>query len=397
MVYRGVRGGVSDRWFKKVKQDDGSTIEVPAKDHGVTKRWKARIVDSESTERAKVFEVKKEADAWVREQLAAVHAGVYVDPKRGRITVGDVYEVWSEGQGHLAKKTKQTRTTAWNVHVSPRWASVPIGDVRTPAVRSWVTGMVKDGIGVATIENSFRLLSNIVGAAVEEGRLAKNTCEGVKLPKRLHADRGYLTHGQVLALAANCERDGLVVEFLSYTGLRWGEMAALRVQDFDMLRRRVSVHRNVVEVNGLDWRTPKTWERRSVRFPADVSERLAAAMEGKPRGDLVFQDLRGGVLRNSNWRSRVFAPALVKCQKSDADMPTITPRDLRHTAASLAVSAGANVLGVQRMLGHKNAAMTLNTYADLFDADLEAVADALDLGIRAARAAAAERVRNPVP
>ena len=58
--------------------------------------------------------------------------------------------------------------------------------------------------------------------------------------------------------------------------------------------------------------------------------------------------------------------------------PRITPHDLRHTAASLAVSAGANVKAVQKMLGHKSAAMTLDTYADLFDKVAEAVADAHD-------------------
>jgi integrase len=58
-------------------------------------------------------------------------------------------------------------------------------------------------------------------------------------------------------------------------------------------------------------------------------------------------------------------------------VPRLTPHDLRHTAASLAISAGANVKAVQRMLGHASAAMTLDTYADLFDEDLDAVAIAL--------------------
>jgi integrase len=62
----------------------------------------------------------------------------------------------------------------------------------------------------------------------------------------------------------------------------------------------------------------------------------------------------------------------------------MTPHDLRHTAASLAVSAGANVKAVQRMLGHASAAMTLDVYADLFDDDLDAVAIALNEGASAA-------------
>ncbi|WP_236950713.1 tyrosine-type recombinase/integrase, partial [Mycobacterium tuberculosis] len=54
-------------------------------------------------------------------------------------------------------------------------------------------------------------------------------------------------------------------------------------------------------------------------------------------------------------------------EASTPEFPTITPHDLRHTAASLAVSAGANVKAVQRMLGHAKASMTLDVYADLFD------------------------------
>lgn len=64
-------------------------------------------------------------------------------------------------------------------------------------------------------------------------------------------------------------------------------------------------------------------------------------------------------------------------------MPRVTPHDLRHTAASLAISAGANVKAVQRMLGHASAAMTLDTYADLFDDDLSDVASALNEARRA--------------
>jgi integrase len=149
----------------------------------------------------------------------------------------------------------------------------------------------------------------------------------------------------VAALARAVERQGEVVWFLAYTGLRWGEMAALRVQDFDMLRRRVNVSRSVTESNGLHWSTPKTHERRSVPFPAVLADELAALMIGKDHGALVFTDQRGNVLRNSNWRARVFQPAVQKCQEAEPGFPTITPHDLRHTAASLAVSAGATLRG----------------------------------------------------
>ena len=234
------------------------------------------------------------------------------------------------------------------------------------------------------IENAYGLLRQVLGAAVEDSRIPRNPCDGVKLPKRQHSDRGYLAHGQVVALAVAVERDSAVVQFLAYTGLRWGEMAALRVQDFDMLRRRVNVSRSVTESGGLVWTPGKTHQRRSVPFPAVLADELSAVMVGKARDALVFTDMRGSVLRNSNWRARVFAPAVAVCQKADESFPTITPNDLRHTAASLAISAGANVKAVQRMLGHAKASMTLDTYADLFDTDLDAVAVELDAAIRSA-------------
>jgi len=74
--------------------------------------------------------------------------------------------------------------------------------------------------------------------------------------------------------------------------------------------------------------------------------------------------------------------------------PGLTPHELRHTAASLAVSAGANVKAVQAMLSHASAAMTLDTYADLFDDDLDAVADRLDAVLVAARGLLADSLRT---
>lgn len=102
---------------------------------------------------------------------------------------------------------------------------------------------------------------------------------------------------------------------------------------------------------------------------------LARACEGKTRTGLVFASPEGAHLitptvhPNSWWDRALLA----------AGLPPMTVHDLRHTAASLAISAGANVKAVQKMLGHSSAAMTLDTYADLFEDDLDAVAEALDI------------------
>jgi len=82
------------------------------------------------------------------------------------------------------------------------------------------------------------------------------------------------------------------------------------------------------------------------------------------------------------YRAREFEPAVEKCQKADRAYPSNTPHDLRYTAASLAVSAGADVKAVERMPGHAKASLTLDVYADLFGDDLDVVADKLDAAIR---------------
>jgi integrase len=387
MTTRNHRTGVEDRWHKTIRDEHGNETKVRSAKYGRGLRWQARWVDDAGREQSKSFDAKGKAKQWLDTEVTAkVATGTYVAPDAGVNTVAEVYESWSASQGHISAKTAATRKSAWHSRVEPQWGAVAVADVKTAAVRAWVAKLKAEGVGVPGIENAFGLLRQVLGAAVEDSRIPRNPCDGVKLPKRQHSDRGYLTHGRVVALAAAVERDGTVVRFLAYTGLRWGEMAALRVCDFDILRRRVNVSRSVTESGGLVWSTPKTYERRSVPFPAGLADELSALMVGKAREALVFGDMRGGVLRNSNWRARVFAPAVAACQKADESFPAITPHDLRHTAASLAISAGANVKAVQRMLGHAKASMTLDTYADLFDTDLDAVAVELDAAIKAAAA-----------
>ncbi len=177
---------------------------------------------------------------------------------------------------------------------------------------------------------------------------------------------------------------------LSYCGLRWGEAAALRVSRLDLLRRRVTVAESVTEVRGrLEWDAPKSRHWRSVPLPRFLVDDLAAHVACKVADNLVFTTSRGAVLRNLNWRRDCFDRAA-----ASAGLAGLVPHELRHTAASRAVSAGANVKAVQRMLGHASAAMTLDVYSGLFDDDLDGVAEWLDA---AARASGAPRARPAGP
>ncbi|WP_063024212.1 MULTISPECIES: tyrosine-type recombinase/integrase [Nocardia] len=412
VIRRNRRAGVEDRWYKTitVENADGekSRQRVRSANYGCRKRWRARYVDDEGQEHSQSFERKPDAQAWLDGVVSSLVTGTHIAPSAGRETIGAAGRRWLDTQGHLKATTDATRRDTWRPHVEPRWGNIEIRNVRTSDVRAWVAQMVADGAGVPTIENAVGILRMILETAVEDRQILRNPCTGVKLPRRQHKQRGYLTHVQVELLARNITEKPTVIRFLAYTGLRWGEMAALKVSNFDMLRRRVNVIEAVAEVKGkLVWSTAKTYERRSVPFPKFLAEELAGLMRGKGRDDLVFTSVEGQVLRVSTYRKRVFNPAVKRIQEAErkrtagarnlppgASFPKVTPRDLRHTAASLAISAGANPKAVQLMLGHKSAAMTLDTYADLFPDDLEVVAERLDEAARSAVEAAADELRT---
>lgn len=166
--------------------------------------------------------------------------------------------------------------------------------------------------------------------------------------------------------------------FARSRSLRWGEAIAIRLSALDTLRRRALIEENAVAVGTeIVVGTPKSHERRSVPYPQFLSEPLARACEGKARHQLVF-GAGWAHLKTPKSGQGWFWAAVRDSQKTDDTFPDITPHDLRHTAASLAISAGANPKSVQRMLGHASAAMTLDTYADLFEDDLDAVSERLN-------------------
>lgn len=412
------------------------------------KRYRVRYRTPEHRQTDKRgFKTKRDAELFRASIEVTMARGEYVPVNAGRVTIRELAERWQAHQVSQKPATIAANASAMTVHVLPRWGDVHAADVSYTDVKEWVSRLSSKR-GPATVRRAHNVLSMVLADAVRDGRLVKNPAEGVPLPRRLRKQRTYLTHGQVHTLAGSAADFGAVVLVLAYTGLRWGELAALKVGRVDTTRRRIDVVENVVDIGGhLTWGTPKTHESRSVPFPPFLVPLFTEAMTGKGPDDLVFVGGRGGVLRHNVERRRHFDPAVVvagtavarlqtalgmtgrevdgvfgprteralsdwqdahdvpvtgradravwQALAADApgaglerfasvqiglgarDFPRLTPHDLRHTAASLAVSAGANVKAIQRMLGHASAAMTLDTYADLFDDDLDAVAIAL--------------------
>ena len=141
----------------------------------------------------------------------------------------------------------------------------------------------------------------------------------------------------------------LIVLFLAYTGVRFGEMAALRVRRVDFLRRRATIAESVTVVGGQQiWGTPKGHAKRDVPIAQFLLQELAAHVEGKGPDDLVFAGVRGGgALRTHTFRRAAFDRAA-----ASIGIPGLHPNELRHTAASLAsFASGADVKVIPKCLG----------------------------------------------
>lgn len=345
---------------------------IQKRDNG---KWRARYRDPSGRERARHFPRKIDAERWLTAMENTKHRGEWIDPALARITVGDWSVRWLQGQSQLKRATRARYANIIRVQILPEWERHRLAAITHADVVAWVAKLQADGYAASTIRQVHRVFSLMLDLAVRDGRLPRNPATGVRLPRATKGEPVFLTALQVEQLARAAGEDyALFVRVLAYTGMRWGEATAVRVRRVDLMRRRIEVVHTAVELEGeMTYGTPKTHQRRTVPIPRSLVDELAEHMAGKDLDDLVFTTPRGGVMRNHNFRSRVFVPAA-----EAIGMPGLTPHDLRHTAASLAVQFGATVKAVQRMLGHASAAMTLDVYAGLFDDDLDAVADGLD-------------------
>lgn len=345
-------------------------------------RWRARHRGPDGRERSRTFGRRSDAERWLTAETGKVLRGEWTDPRRAHVTVGDLAGQWLDRQVNLKPSTRQRYTSLIRVHVLPRWGTTRLDRVDYEGVAGWIAALSASGLSASSVRQTHRVLSLILRDAVRGKRLPANPAEGVALPRIVKTEPRFLTAADVTRLADAAGPDRLLVLLLAFTGLRFGEVAALRVGRVDMLRRRLTVAESVTEVNGrATFGTPKNHQRRAVPVPRFLVDDLTAALAGKGPDEFAFTAASGAHLRLMNWRRRTFDPAV-----RAAGLVGVTPHDLRHTAASLAISSGANVKDVQRMLGHASAAMTLDVYAGLFTDSLDAVADRMDVIGRAAAA-----------
>lgn len=349
------------------------------------KPYRARYWAPDGRQRSKSFLKKTDAQLWLRGELGKVDKGEWLDPKAGAVTVRQWSEIWLRGLAGRKPKTIAGYQSILRSRLLPKFGDHQIRQVQPAAVRSWMAEMAAEGLSPATVRQNRQVLHAMLEVAVADGLIARNPTAHIKAPSVSRRRQLFLTAEQVSRLADACEEHqdgaGVLIRFLGYTGLRWGEAVALRRSAINLDRRRVRVKESATEVGGkLEWGTPKTHEARTVIAPTFLSTRLASHVDGMSPNDLVFTAPQGGPLRVSNFRRGVWTAAC-----DEAGMPEgLLVHDLRDTAASLAISAGASIKAIQRMLGHSSASMTLDVYASLFEEDLEDLADRLDAKFAAA-------------
>jgi integrase len=338
------------------------------------KRYVVRYRTPERTQTKRRFATAREAREFAADVEGQKRRGAYVKPSAGRIAFGEVAQSWLAGKVNLAASTRARYRSALSVHLLPAFGAAPISDLTPARIRHWIAGAAVTS-SAATVRKNCMVLHQILGQAVTDGRLTANPAAEMELPTIDEIEKRYLAAGQVRALADAAGEHGALVLLLGFTGLRFGEAAALRVADIDLVRGRVRVHRSVTAVDGtMIYSMPKSHQARTVPLPGFLIDALREHLRGRKVDALAFPDSRGGPMRLNNVRRRWWTRAVTI---SGAPVG-FNPHELRHSAASMAIHAGASTKALQKMLGHKSASLTLDRYGHLYPDELQGVADRLD-------------------
>lgn len=337
-------------------------------------RWRARYYGPDGRERNKTFDRKIDAQRWLADQKARMSRGEWIDPAALRVEFGVIAEEWSGTTLHLKPRTRDGYRRLLDRRVLPRWRHIPMGKL-VGYVSDWITELGSAGLSATDIRQTVYVFSAVCQYAIRTGRLHVNPLAGIKLPRpKATRERIFLNHVEVAKLAAEVGDYAIFIRTLAYTGMRWGEAIALRVRDIDLNRRRIDVHRAYTDLAGkLIEGTPKSHQARTVPLPPSLCADLQALIDGRELNAHVFTAPRGGPLRLTNFRRTVWIPAV-----KAAGVDGLTIHGLRHTAASLYISAGTPPKVVQRVLGHASITITMDLYGHLYADEMDTWAERLD-------------------
>jgi len=339
--------------------------------------YKARYRAPDGRERSKTFPRKGDAERWLAEIEVEKSRGMWIDPALSRQRFGDYATSWLAGQVHLAPTTRLKVRGHLRNHLIPEFGTMRLSAIQPRDVRSWIAEASRQGVAPNTIRAIASTLGRIVKTAVRDGLIGRSPCDGVEMPRAgVAPEMRFLTAAEVVRLAEAIDRRYRAAIYLAaYSGLRWGELAALRPERLDLDRGFVEVRESLADVSGqLLTQPPKSGRARSVSMPGFVCDVLKAHAAEFADARHVFTSPSGGPLRRSNWYRRQFKPAV-----SAAGLdPRFRFHDLRHTCAALAIAQGAHPKAVQERLGHSTVRLTLDCYGHLLPGLDERLCDDLE-------------------
>ena len=358
------------------------------------KRWEARYYVP-TVDRTKRKTIYGKMQAEVRDKLTKARSdridGIVYDDEN--MTVGEYLDSWLKGSvyGSVRQSTYDRDTNLVNNHIKPTLGRIKLKKLTSAHVQSFYRDRLDAGLSASTVHKMHDILRRGLTQATKWHLVPRNVADTVKpprpAPKEMHALS--VNETRKLLEAAGGDRLEALYILAVHTGMRQGELLALRWQDVDLENAVASVRRTLTRSGGkVVFGEPKTKKsRRSIRLTPQAVEALRAHLKRQLQdieilGDryqdqgLVFTTNTGAPINPSNLRQRSFASLLKR-----AGLPHVRFHDLRHTCATLLLSRGVHPKFVQELLGHATIAITLDTYSHVMpsmgDATAKAMEDAL--------------------
>jgi len=323
------------------------------------------------------FNSRRDALRAARREEQRVLAGTWHDGRLGAVSFKDyVQQDWLPSK-HFEASTMAAYVSNLNKHFFPFFGKRPIAKITPSVVQDWVTEAVAGGLKPRSIRKYHTMLHSIFKRAIRDQLIIVNPCEQTELPKVIAKKTRTLTPEEFDALIdAIPERHRLMVETAIETGMRWGELIALKPRHIDFLRRQLTVEETIVEVSKKHSPTgeryvhkpyPKDNEPRTFGVRQNWLDAIAGHVEqgGIGRDDLLFTTAAGTPLSRNTFRTRTWLPAV----KASGVGFAVRMHDLRHAHASWLLAGGSDLKSVMERMGHAQIQTTQKYLHALPEAD----------------------------
>lgn len=326
-------------------------------------RYDVRLRHPDGRQYKRTFRTKREAEAFTASEATTRAAGTWIDPRAGRMRFADWADEWFRSAKHRWRpRTADKHGMALRAHWIPRFGAIEVAALTPRQIQAAVNELA-DEHAASSVRTYYGTLRACLRDAADKDVIGRSPCRGINLPKLRREEKRVIGPVELHRLADEIRPEWRSLVYLGgVVGLRFGEAAALRVKDVDFDQATTTIVRTVVDVDGrLEVDEPKTAAGiRTLVVPGPLLEELRAHIKllGIDGDELLFADAFGGPLRRSNFRGRVFAPAVDR-----AGLDGLTFHGLRHSAATQWVANGIDARTVQHRLGHADPRLVLRLYA----------------------------------